>query len=374
MLDRSKVLRELHELSDKLFLDLCAEQNIAYQAWQELIADPLFQQKIKAARLPWVMPTWQEHLKTSFQVQPYRDPYQVLSVDGSQIYPDKHQGTSCFLLNIGSVVLRYGAGPGSTQFSSEPFVFIEQDFEGELSSAVDIVNCKREEFELARGLDDARLLKKALPDTPLLFLFDGSLIFWHLESKDPLLKNYFLKKYQELLEGFYQEGIVPVGYISLPKSKELIHLIRAQLCGFSSTNLQVADQVKYISDSTVARFFLEPGQRSIIFQNHAPISELYAAHLKPHFFYYHAGSEIARIELPAYGTAKNCVDLLTSLIANQIEKGNGYPVALAEAHEQAVVKGVDREFFYQAIGKLSVEQKRRLIPSQKSAKKRRMNV
>lgn len=374
MLDRSKVLRELKELSDKLFLDISAEQEIAYQAWQTVVADPLFQQKIKAAHLPWIMPTWQDSLETVVSVPPYEQPYQVLSVDGSQIYPDKHQGTSCFLLNIGSVVLRYGAGPGIMQFSSEPFVFIEQDFEGELSSAVDIVNCKREEFELARGVYDARALKKEFPNVPLLFLFDGSLIFWHLESKDPLLKNYFLKKYQELLESFYQEHIVPVGYISLPKSKELINLIRAQLSGFSSSGIELADKVHTLSDSTVARFFLEPGQRSIVFQNHAPISHLYAPHLKPHFFYYHAGSEIARIELPAYGTDKHCVDLLTSLIANQIEKGNGYPVALAEAHEQAVVKGADREFFYQVIGKLSVEQKRRLIPSQKSAKKRRMNV
>ncbi|MFT6765862.1 MAG: hypothetical protein ACJAZS_000756, partial [Alteromonas naphthalenivorans] len=219
------------------------------------------------------------------------------------------------------------------------------------------------------------ILRQEFPDLPLIFLFDGSLIFWHLEGKDPLIKNYFLKKYEELLEGFYKNDITIAGYISLPKSKELVNLVRAQVGEFSALNTHALDQVKHISDGTIARFFLEPQTRSLTFENHAPVSETYPSHLKPHFFYYHTGSEIARIEIPAYVThTVDRVNLLAGLVANQVVKGNGYPVAIAEAHEQAVVKGADREFFYQAIGKVSIEQRRRLIPSQKSAKKRRMNV
>lgn len=375
MLDRTKVLRELQAVSDKLFLDFSHEQEIAFKAWRELSQDSLFQQKCKGASLPWTVPTWNGDVNKSFNVQSIDTPYQVLSVDGSQIYPDKHQGISCFLLNIGTVVLRYGVGPGTTRLSSEPFIFVEQSFDTEIGSTVDIVNCKREEFELEKGLEQCLVLRQEFPDLPLVFLFDGSLIFWHLEGKDPLLKNYFLKKYEQLLEGFYKNDITIAGYISLPKSKELVNLIRAQVCQFSASNTQELDKVKHISDGTVARFFLDVQTRSIVFENHASVSETHPMHIKPHFFYYHTGSEIARIEVPAYVThnAKR-IDLLTSLIANQVHKGSGYPVAIAEAHEQAVVKGADREFFYQAIGKVGIEQKRRLIPSQKSAKKRRMNV
>ena len=375
MLDRTKVLRELQAVSDRLFLDLSHEQEIACKAWQELCQDPLFQQKCKGASLPWAVPTWQGDANQSFTVQSTNTPYQVLSVDGSQIYPDKHQGISCFLLNIGTVVLRYGVGPGTTRLSSEPFVYVEQDFEAQEGKAIDIVNCKREEFELEKGLEECIKLRQEFPDLPLIFLFDGSLIFWHLEGKDPLLKDYFLKKYEQLLEGFYENDITIAGYISLPKSKELVNLVRAQVCQFSALNTQALENIKHISDGTVARFFLEEQTRSIVFENHASVSETHPIHIKPHFFYYHAGSEIARIEIPAYVTHKSeRIDLLTSLIADQVKKGNGYPVAIAEAHEQAVVKGPDRDFFYQAIGKVSVEQRRRLIPSQKSAKKRRMNV
>ena len=120
---------------------------------------------------------------------------------------------------------------------------------------------------------------------------------------------------------------------------------------------------------------MEPFTRSTIFENRSPISTQYPLHLKPHFFYYHTNLEIARIEIPAYIQQNaTSVNLLMRLIADQVEKGNGYPVAIAEAHEQAVVKGPDRQFFYELLTALSVEQSRRLIPSQKSMKKRRMSV
>lgn len=55
---------------------------------------------------------------------------------------------------------------------------------------------------------------------------------------------------------------------------------------------------------------------------------------------------------------------------DQACKGNGYPVAIAEAHEQAVVKGPDRDFFYLLINKLAYDEKKRMSLSQKSMKKR----
>lgn len=374
MLNRTKVLRELQAVSDKLFLDLSKQQDVARKAWIELSEDLLFQQKCKAASLPWPVPTWQGKPNISFPVSSSNQDYQVVSVDGSQIYPDKHQGISCFLLNIGTVVLRYGATIGKAMFSSEPSLFVEQDFEAETSSTIDIVNCKREEFEFQKGLEQCLQLKEQFPELPLLFLFDGSLIFWHLESKDPVLKEYFLKRYGELLQQFYDHDIAIAGYISLPKSKELVGLVRAQVSDFSASNTQVLEDVKYISDGAVAHFFLEPDTYSTLFENHAVVSDTYPPHLKPYFLYYNTGSEIARIEFPGYMAQPKRIDNIMSLVANQVHKGNGYPVAIAEAHEQAVVKGMDREFFYQAIEKVGVEQRRRIIPSQKSAKKRRMTV
>ena len=81
-----------------------------------------------------------------------------------------------------------------------------------------------------------------------------------------------------------------------------------------------------------------------------------------------------RIEFPQY----SALDLVMfqqglQVIIDQVAKGNGYPLCLAEAHMQAVVKGSDREFFYQALGKYSNEQNRSLKMSQKNIKKRKMS-
>ncbi len=43
------------------------------------------------------------------------------------------------------------------------------------------------------------------------------------------------------------------------------------------------------------------------------------------------------------------LDLTHALILDQCHRGQGYPVVLSEAHEQAVVSGADREFFWEMV-------------------------
>ena len=96
---------------------------------------------------------------------------------------------------------------------------------------------------------------------------------------------------------------------------------------------------------------------------------------KPCFFYLHVESEIVRIEIPFWiARHEELVDHVVAMCLDQCVKGQGYPVALAEAHAQAVVKSPDRDFFYHLIGKLAVEQNRRVALSPKSLKKRSMNI
>ena len=101
----------------------------------------------------------------------------------------------------------------------------------------------------------------------------------------------------------------------------------------------------------------------------------YPAHLQPHFFYLHVGSEIVRIEIPAWiAQSELYVNTISRIILDQCTKGNGYPVLIAEAHEQAVVKGPDRDFFYHVITKLGIERNQRLFASAKSVKKRGIGI
>ncbi|MDX9804055.1 MAG: DNA double-strand break repair nuclease NurA, partial [Dehalococcoidales bacterium] len=90
-----------------------------------------------------------------------------------------------------------------------------------------------------------------------------------------------------------------------------------------------------------------------------------------HFYYIKAGQEIARVEIPQW-VAKDAqlLDLSHSLVASQCEKGQGYPVALAEAHEQAVVTGADRENFYHLVDDCLAGKKMPVSISAKSLSKK----
>jgi hypothetical protein len=62
------------------------------------------------------------------------------------------------------------------------------------------------------------------------------------------------------------------------------------------------------------------------------------------------GRELARVEVPRWvAHDAEQVDLVHSLIYDQCVRGHGYPVALARAHEQAVVRSADRRTFQRIV-------------------------
>lgn len=373
MLDRAKVLQQLHAVADALFIDTSEERSIAYQSWQRICADPLFQTKILSLTTDVLIPSWSGPVDAIFSLQQPAIPYAVLAVDGSQIYPDRHQGTQCFLINIGSVLLHYG--PSSRVIcSSQPFVYNAFAKEGAVDP-IEMVDGQRQGLELRIGLEKACAFRQEHPATPFLFLFDGSLIFWHLASKEAAVKEHFLQEYMSVLQGLYEQRIPYAGYISLPKNKELVNLIRVELCNFILEGCTKAKKVDHIVDTTVAQFFLPEITRSIPFKSNAVIGATYPAHSAPYFLYINGGDEIGRLEIPAWVAHDTQVlEFVVSSVYDQIRKGYGYPVALAESHEQAVVKGPDRDFFYHLVTKIALSYQHRLSLSLKNQKKRRMGV
>jgi hypothetical protein len=376
VLNRSKVLKELQVISSEIFCDFSAEYEIAWQSWKRVCADPLFAHKVRQTETNLLMPTWHEPLHDAIVVPHPCPTYQLVAVDGSQIYPDRHAGTSCYLINIGLVTLQYGYGSKGIMLDSIPLVFGYSNLPGQGNAHTsDMINCKREELELQFGLQQCMTLKKDTSD-PVVLLLDGSLIFWHLQGVDnQLLKSSFLGNYLGLMHQLYLQNILYAGYISLPKNKELVNLIRWELNN-NPENLNKTDhELAHVIDTSVAQFFLHPFTRSIVFKNHAAIVHEYPEHLSPWFFYLDVDTETVRVEIPAWiAQDPERVEWIARVIVDQAIKGRGYPVALAEAHEQAVVKGPDRDFFYHLITKLAIDRKQKLVSSQKSMKKRRMGI
>lgn len=369
MLDHAKVLQALNTIKDELFADASQEISIAREAFKRIAQDPSFQEKASAISSPWVIPSWEGRIDQAFPVTPLDEPYQVISVDGSQVYPDRHQGTACYLVNVGSIYIPYGIPGKSFMHASQPYVYAGRKEDELEDNPMDLVNAKRQEFELQTGFELCTAL--FTEKVPQAFLFDGSLIFWHLASKSPQLKDAYMARYLGLMYQFYTKRILYGGYISLSKGKDLVNLIRIELCNFVVNNCVAHKVMDHIADNVIAGFFLQPFERTTVFKSNSPICAEYPDQLMPYFFYLHVGDEIARIEIPAWiANDEALTDTIARIMLDQARKGNGYPVAIAEAHEQAVVKGPDRDFFYLIINKLAFDEKKRMALSLKSLKKR----
>lgn len=253
MLNRVVLMEQLRAVQEGLFLDISNEFSIAHESWQRIVADPTFVYKIRQISTPWLVPDWYDSLATVTPIESNFGPYAVLAVDGSQVYPDRHHGTACFLVNIGSVLLQYGV-QAPVLLQSKPIVYTG-DEDSELPNDQEMVNCRRQELELQTGLEISREFQQKNPQMPFVFLFDGSLVFWHLESKEGKLKELFLNKYLSLLHQLYLSKTLCAGYISLPKSKELVNLIRVELCKFKIEGCKELEAVNHLVDTAIARFF-----------------------------------------------------------------------------------------------------------------------
>lgn len=381
MLNRNELFLQIQKISKKLFPDLSSESNIAQEKLIEISQDITFEQKVELSKSTFLIPEWTGHINDVFNIKNDLNDYSVLAVDGSQVYPDRNiSGASCFLINTGGCLIRYSQ-KSEAKFFSEPIVFLNQDIldkKDKISFSRDLVDLKREELELQK------LFEVGLKNNVDLCLVDGTIIFWPLEGKQEEVKALFLKSYLNYLNNFYEQKKLIAGFISFPKSKEIVNLIKLGLCRFDFAECITCHHnytefpckvVDHLIDSQVLRSLLKQGQRSTIFFSKSKIISEYPEHLKPCFFYLNIGKEIVRIETFKWVIQnKENIDFICKVAIDQSKKGLGYPVVLAESHEQAVVKGPDRDFFYHLIQKIALEQQQRLFYSQKSLKKRGIGI
>ena len=81
------------------------------------------------------------------------------------------------------------------------------------------------------------------------------------------------------------------------------------------------------------------------------------------------------MEIPSWiAQDASIIDMIAQVVVDQCIKGGGYPVALVEAHEQAVVKGSDQEIFYHFLQKRGMERNHAQSISRKSLRKRGMGI
>ena len=345
--------------------------------------------------LAWNVPAVLDNPGAVVDPSPLPEDFCVVATDGSHIDVDRHIPARCFLINVGVSILTYGSWPDA-RLSSQPRLYAQSD---ELVIRDEGTSYREQSIEGAvlgakRTVEEIRALVEAVrelpPDVPTLALMDGSLLMLGLAGHGyhdfvlrELIEEGFVQALEELRHTASDRPLAVASYISLPRSAEVVSALRLVVCPF-----EVADcdyhcgktlagerpcdiQVGGLLDREVWVKMLEPGQRSGLFAStSAMVANHYQGH-EPHFFYVHAGEEIGRVEVPSWVAGdERLLGLAHSLIIDQCHRGPGYPVALMEAHEQAVVTGADRRFFVQQVETALNEQQMPVYSSEKNRSKR----
>ncbi|MFC1938683.1 DNA double-strand break repair nuclease NurA [Chloroflexota bacterium] len=342
-------------------------------------------QKIAAAKTTWLVAGLVDGLDRCYQPPPIPDEFTILATDGSHIAVDRHRSTRCYLINIGEVILRYGQNPDAT-LDSHPSLYSGEE---EMAIAPSSVKDREQPIEgnllgLKRNIDECHrlaTLAKELPSGSLsLALADGSLILWGLEAypdfvTEALLTRGFLSYLTEIEKlNEPTRKVALASYISFPRSTEVINALRVALCPrevldtdyCGECKTRECDAIASIRDRELFMDILKPRERSALFTSGSRFVQKHYGGHQVYFFYLRVDDEVARIELPRWvAFDENLLNLAHSLILDQCQRGQGYPVALSEAHEQAVVTAADRENFWQLVESALVTEH---LPSLSSAK------
>ena len=319
----------------------------------------------------------------------------VAAVDGSHIDVDRHLPVACYLLNFGGCVLTYGSNPDATLFSHPHLATTPQEL-----YISDPTNSTGEEMisgallGLVRTVKELETLAKTVeecpPGLPVLGLVDGSLVLWGLSGQayrpyvsDAIINDGLLPAMKRLEKLAETRPVALAAYVSFPRSTEVVNAVRCSLCPHDNavctqscnnrrSTQQPCDGANEFLDRDIFQRLLEPGWRSPVYKTNSSVSrESYDEAHKVYFFYVNAGEEIGRVEVPKW-VAKNetLLSLTHSLVWDQCQRGQGYPVAISESHEQAVVSAGDRRVFRRLLTDSLERQGLSAATSQKDRSKR----
>jgi len=345
--------QRLNELGERL--------PMAYAALNAIgLADDELRRKVRAAlqaRWAGAIPT-DEPVNAAIPLPPHPPRANIIAADGSQIYPDRHGVALYFLVNVGSIVFRYGL-PHAPSTASRPEVFYEEadlyeEDGGQIPSVM--IDAERDVRELG---ELARLATSEAPAAPTVALLDnGLLLYISLQVPNEKLIDQVISAYLAQLDQLRASGAAVAGVVERPRAASvmrLLHLATLSPDEIREEQLRQLGQFQNLTDGMLFDF-LRPGERSALFESASPAN---LDRYKPkrhsiYFFYLNVGrpgkDSLLRVEVPEWvAQDKAKLDLVHAAIVEQSRTTDGFPYVLMRAHELAVVTAPERREFEQMV-------------------------
>lgn len=402
-LDLTRTVLQIDDMAESLRarrLDKRMRLESAYTAADAFDVDAYETKRAQPGAMPnWTLPIVPENPCVPYAPSPPPANYAVVGVDGSHIDVSRHLPARCYLINIGGIALRYGTPHAAAPFSAPRLYASDEELvirdtlapyrEETINGA--LLDAKRAVEELQALADE---LRRISADVPALGLIDGSLIMFGMHRHPDfvvrqLIDEGFVKIMDDIRDMAQRRALAIASYISLPRSADLVNALRISVCPYPVANCdrecgttrageRPCDlKVGGVMDREIFDATLSVGERSPVFHSSAPIvRDHYGQHGVAFFYLKVAGTsaqteEIGRVEIPDWVAADEALlETAHSLVVEQCRLGPGYPVALKEAHEQAVVTGADRQYFVELVETALTDNLLPVYSSEKNISKR----
>jgi len=355
MLNRVRVYGELVKAIPQWHQGTCSAQEHALLLWSVLSKGEytLALRSLVESRLGI---TWEGELTQLTSLIPSNHPYRVVAIDGSHCMPDHHEGSRAYLINIGVCAITYAEDASSVQFFSEPSIYCTD--EGSHSESK--IQAQRTCAELQAGIQD---WDSTYTGDMIVTLYDGPL----LPVADITRNADLFSMVVSVMNCWQERQSVVIGYVSMPQSEYLMQLLH-----LASYELLHEPCEWFLSDSQIGEIVIPHGNRLGLWRALRPTIP---DGIRIAWTYVRYGAEIIRLEFPEYLlNDRGRLEYVLGIVVDQVQKGAGYPIALAEAHLQAVIAEPDRQFFYDCIAQILGYHGGAMHRSYKGARKRQIMI
>ena len=145
-------------------------------------------EKIERSSTSWLLPGITEGPDARYARPSRPERISIAATDGSQIFPDRHEISPCYLINIGYILLHYGSGERPIMSSKPSLFYKDEDLFRSCGGRRQAIN--RELVGFRRSLMELTELSELASAAheegyPTVALADGTLIMWSLEAQPP---------------------------------------------------------------------------------------------------------------------------------------------------------------------------------------------
>ncbi len=298
---------------------------------------------IDVSAFPYFVAFPEEEPSNKFFLESDASDYVVAATDGSEIPIDPDFIFPYYLINIGIAAIGYGQNAFFYSDSRPKIYYKDNDLYEEVNGRKLVVRGELLEAKMLLGesIALAQVIEEFYRDNlSMLSLIDGTLIQWEIKNRSDDFKKLFVERFENLFKKSKEKNLPIAGYVSGSHSKDVIGLIKVAALTIFKYSKKEVEKFDQLEDVDVFEYLLKNGERSAVFKSNVPILQFYE---NPVYFFYLKQREVVRIEIPGFVFEnKKVLEIMHKLLLSQMEKGNGYPVVLREAHEQAVVTNSDK--------------------------------